>query len=261
MSSRQILFIALMLVGIASTDAQVSKRQQLRKGNKLYEKSDFGAAEASYRSLLQQDSLSTYANFAIGNTLYKQGKGQEARSYYEQAAKQADLPKDKEAQIWHNLGNISMQEKQYAKAIEAYEQSLILNPSDDETRYNLVLAQKLLQQEQQQNKNDQQQSQDDQQNKQDQNKDQQQNQEQNKDKQKQDQQKNQQKPQEQKPDKQNPEAKNPAEPQAGEGKMSRQQAEQILDAYKQNDDKTRQRVEQMQREGEEKRNHKVKRKW
>lgn len=260
MSSKQILLLALMLMGMGSVEAQVRQRQLLHKGNKNYEKSDFVAAETSYRSLLQQDSLSIYANFAMGNTLYKQGKGQEARSYYEQAAKKTDLPKDKQAEIWHNLGNISMQEKQYAKAIEAYEQSLILNPSDDATRYNLVLAQKLLQKEQQQ-KPEQQQNPNDQQQKQDQDKDQRQNQDQNKDNQQQDKQKNQQKEQDQQQKKENPEAKNPANPQEGEGKMSRQQAEQILDAYKQNDDKTRQRVEQMQREVEQKRNNKVKRKW
>lgn len=44
-----------------------------------------------------------------------------------------------------------MQNKEYDKSVEAFKQSLRLNPADDETRYNLALAQKLL--ENQQNEN------------------------------------------------------------------------------------------------------------
>ena len=40
------------------------------------------------------------------------------------------------------MGNIFMQNKDYGKAVEVYKQSLRLNPKDDETRYNLALAQK-----------------------------------------------------------------------------------------------------------------------
>ena len=54
------------------------------------------------------------------------------------------------AEIYHNVGNIGMQSKEYAKSVEAYKQSLRLNPKDDETRYNLALAQKLLHDQQQQ---------------------------------------------------------------------------------------------------------------
>lgn len=55
------------------------------------------------------------------------------------------------ASVFHNLGDISMQSKEYQKSVEAFKQSLRLNPKDDETRYNLALAQKLL--ENQQNEN------------------------------------------------------------------------------------------------------------
>ena len=48
-----------------------------------------------------------------------------------------------------------MQSKEYAKSVEAYKQSLRLNPKDDETRYNLALAQKLLHDQQNQQNEDQ----------------------------------------------------------------------------------------------------------
>ena len=52
--------------------------------------------------------------------------------------------------IYHNIGIIFHSQKDYAKAIEAYKSSLRNNPKDNETRYNLALAQKM-QKEQQQN--------------------------------------------------------------------------------------------------------------
>ena len=87
------------------------------------------------------------------------------------------------AQIYHNMGVIFHSQKDYAKAVEAYKQSLRNNPKDDETRYNLALAQKMLkdQQQDQQNQNQDQNKQDQQkeQDKKDQNKqDQKQNQDQ-----------------------------------------------------------------------------------
>src|SRR5699024_11514396 len=52
-----------------------------------------------------------------------------------------------------NLGNISFQEKNYAQSIEEYKNALRRNPKDDETRYNLRLAQLLLKKQQQEQQN------------------------------------------------------------------------------------------------------------
>ncbi|KAA6336418.1 hypothetical protein EZS27_015430 [termite gut metagenome] len=69
----------------------------------------------------------------------------------------------------HNKGVLFQAMQDYAKAIEAYKMSLRNNPHDDETRYNLALAQKLLKdpppqqdQQNQQNQNQDQQNQQDQ---------------------------------------------------------------------------------------------------
>ena len=74
------------------------------------------------------------------------------------------------AHAWHNLGNISFQEKNYAQSIEEYKNALRRNPKDDETRYNLRLAQLLLKKQQQEQQN---QDKNDDKDQQDKNKDQQ----------------------------------------------------------------------------------------
>ena len=119
------------------------------------------------------------------------------------------------------LSSLSMYywlQKDYAKAIDAYKMSLRNNPLDDETRYNLALAQKLLKdQQQQQNQN---------QNKQDQNKKQ--------DKQQQDQQQ-QQNQNKQKDQQQNDKQQSPSKSNQKDSDMSKENAEQLLNSVMQDE--------------------------
>lgn len=169
-----ITFLLLLSAGCAF--AQKTERDYLRSGNKLYNDSLFIKAEVDYRKALELNPKSTDAMFNLGNSLLMQQKAKEAMEQFESASK---IEKDKEklAQIYHNMGVILQASQQYPQCIEAYKQSLRNNPKDDETRYNLALAQKLLK-DQQQNQNQNQDQQDQKQdqkddNKQDQNKDQQ----------------------------------------------------------------------------------------
>ena len=180
-----------LLVGTVHGLAQnKTDRNYLRSGNKLYNDSLFIKAEVDYRKALEINPKSTDAMFNLANALLMQQKAQEAMEQYESVSK---IEKDKEklAQIYHNMGVILQSSKQLPQCIEAYKESLRNNPKDDETRYNLALAQKQLkdQQQDQQNQDQQQQQQEQKEDKQDQNKDQQE-QNQNQDQQQQPQQQN-----------------------------------------------------------------------
>ena len=164
-----------LLVGTVHGLAQnKTDRDYLRSGNKLYNDSLFIKAEVDYRKALEINPKSTDAMFNLANALLMQQKAQEAMEQYESVSK---IEKDKEklAQIYHNMGVILQSSKQLPQCIEAYKESLRNNPKDDETRYNLALAQKQLkdQQQDQQNQDQQQQQQEQKEDKQDQNKDQQ----------------------------------------------------------------------------------------
>ena len=63
-------------------------------------------------------------------------------------------------QAFHNMGNVFMKQKDYAKAVETYKNALRNNPQDEETRYNYALAKELLEKEQQQQDNKEQDQQD-----------------------------------------------------------------------------------------------------
>lgn len=250
-NSKLFLLVLLTLGSIAIAHGQ-NARFELRRANKLYKEGKYTEAEQIYHKGTAGKELQRTASFGLGNALYKQKKYDEAAKQFELIASDSTLSPQQRASAYHNLGNIAMQSKKYEEAVNAYKQSLINNPSDDATRYNLVLAQKQLKKDQQ-NQNQQDKNQDQQ--NQDKNKDQQQN--------KDNQEKDKKDPNKDKKDEgqQNKDQKGEGNQPPPQGKMSREQAEQLLDSYKQNDEQTRKKVEQQMRAAQEKRNEKNKRPW
>lgn len=102
--------------------------------------------EARLRELKNElKEKQTQTAYNLGNTIYKSKKNKEAKYAYKNALASAKTTAQKH-KIYHNLGNVYMQEKQYDKAVESYKNALKNNPKDEQTRYNLALAQKKLKQ-------------------------------------------------------------------------------------------------------------------
>lgn len=143
-----------------------NERKMVREGNKAYQDSIFDEAEVQYRKALDYNPTSFAANYNIANATYKQ------KNYKSAAAKYKRLLDSLETKEWksssnHNLGNSYLHSKEIDKAIAAYKEALRNNPDDKETKYNLMYAMNLKNQQEQQNKQDKQQ-QDKQENKQNQ---------------------------------------------------------------------------------------------
>lgn len=206
----QKIYITLLFAFIASASyAQKTDRDYIRSGNKLYNDSLFIKAEVDYRKALEINPKSTDAMYNLANTLLMQQKANEAMEQFESVSK-IEKDKAKLAEIYHNMGVILHVNKQYPQCIEAYKESLRNNPKDDETRYNLALAQKMLKDQQQQEQEQQQ------------NQEQQQEQEKEQEEQQKDQQQNQQEQQ-------------PQEQQQNKNEMSKENAQQLLNAVMQDE--------------------------
>lgn len=249
-SKKTAVLVILMLCSSISIFAQ-SENRSTRKGNKLYNNDKYNEAELEYRRALEANNRSYKAGFNLGNALYKQKNFEEAASTWESLAERTDIDPNISSSAWYNSGNAMLQGKKYSDAIEAYKNALKINPKNEEARYNLAYAQKMLKNEQQ-NKNQQKQDQNKDQNKdqqkQDQNKDQQ-NQDQNKDQQKQDQNKDQQK-QDQNKDQQN------QQPQQQE--LQKRDAERMLEAMKNAEKKT---LENLQKKQVSSQTQKIEKDW
>lgn len=219
LQKKYIGMVLLLLTAVSvSVSAQKAERDFIRKGNRLFKDSVYVNAEVNYRKALDVTPKSTVSMYNLGNTLTEQNKLEEAMEQYVGATK-VEKNKDNLAQIYHNMGVIFQSQKDYAKAVEAYKESLRNNPKDNETRYNLALAQKLLKDQQQnQNQNQDQNKQDQQQDKKDQNKQDQQ--------QKQDQQ--------------------PQQSEKKNNEMSKENAEQLLNSVMQDEKDVQDKVKKQQ---------------
>lgn len=145
------LIYTLLTVLLFSPLAAQEENADIRRGNRAYDREDYAEAEVNYRRALQKNPNSFAATYNLGNALLRQEKFDEAAKQYIRATTQVNAKEEgqKLSKAYHNLGNSFFVLEQYDKAIEAYKQSLRLNPSDNETRYNLVKA---MQQQKQQQK-------------------------------------------------------------------------------------------------------------
>lgn len=142
-----------MLAVCATVSAQ-NDRQLIREGNRLYRQKQYAQAEVLYRKAIAKKADNPQAVYNLGCALMMQQKDSAAIMQYENATK-LEKNKLRQSKSWHNIGVMCQSHKMYGEAIKAYEQSLRLNPSDDETRYNLALCKQLNKNNPQQDKNQQ----------------------------------------------------------------------------------------------------------
>jgi Ca-activated chloride channel family protein len=212
------IFIGILLMVPVVINAQQTKKQ-IRQGNREYSAGKYNEAELHYRKALEKDPQSGKATYNLGDALYKQDQYEPATTKFESLLRSEKDPATLDG-YYYNLGNSYFKTQKLEKCIEAYKQSLRLNPTDQDAKHNLFLAQSMLKQQQQQQQ---------QKNKQNQNKDQQNRDQQNQQNQQQQQQ------QQQKQDKQEGQK---------EVKISKADAERLLEAMEQDEKDVQKQLEE-----------------
>lgn len=206
-----LVFITALLIS-ASANAQ-KERKYIRDSYNQYTDGKYEDAQESSVRALAEAPNSYEANYNYACSLFKQEKVDEALEKLNQMA-QNETDKEHISQLYHNIGNCHYVKGEFDKSIDAYKKSLRANPDGEEgfrTRYNLVAAQKMLQQDQNQDQN------------------------QNKDQQQQQQQQQQQEQQQQQQDQQQDQQQQQQQQQQNE--MSKDDAQRILDALQQDENK------------------------
>ena len=140
-TSRTLLLLAMLVAGLLTGHAQ-DDRQLVRSGNRLYREQNYAKAEVEYRKALGKNARNTQAMYNLGCALMMQQKDSAAVVQLEGAGK-AEASGRRKSMAYHNIGVICQRHQMYGEAIEAYKESLRHNPSDNETRYNLALCQRL----------------------------------------------------------------------------------------------------------------------
>lgn len=263
-------YISVLCLSICSLTvlAQNSDRDYIRLGNKSFREKDFNKAETYYRKALDKNpSLEAFYN--LGNALAFQNKDSVAFAQYKQALEQVAETPGKKASVFHNMGNMSYAvgcglmkanspdaARSFAQAVELYKSALRCNPGDNETRYNLAMAQYMLKKNQKNNQGDNQQNQNQQDKDKDKNKDDKdQNKDQNKDKDKQDKGQDKKDKDKQDKDQQNKDKqdqnkdknKDRQQQQPQEGQMDDKTAEQLLNSAQQDEKAVQRKVQKAEK--------------
>jgi tetratricopeptide (TPR) repeat protein len=205
----------------------------VKKGNQALKAKDNKKALDLYRQAETEIPESPELNYNLGGALHEEGNFEEAIERFQRSLNTVE-PKQ-EASAHYNLGNTYFRQQDYQKAIASYQEALTLNPDDMDSKFNLELSRKMLKEqikpEQQNNQQQQQQNQE---------QDQQQQQQQNQNQQEQEQQD----PQDKKDQQQQQKSQQP-----NEQKMSKEDAERILNALKDDEKDIQKKVQRQVKAG------------
>ncbi len=222
MKKLTLIFIGLLLC--LASFAQPDKAD-VRRGNREFRRGNYSRADILYRRALLADSTSFAARYNLAGALYRQNNMEEAGRQLE-TLRPAVSGSRYAARYWFNTGDVALASKDYARAVEAFREALILEPDNMEAKENYVYARMMLQNQQQ----NQDQNQDQQDQNQDQNQDQDQDQNQDQDQQDQNQ------------DQQNDDGDGQNQPQPRESGMTPQQMQQMLKAIQAKEQQTQDKV-------------------
>ncbi len=174
--------IGLFLIGfvvLSTTVLAQAERRLARSGNSLYEAGEYGSAELKYRQSIEANNETglVEAEYNLGNALFKQDRYDEAINQYLGAVEKMKEP-EQQASAYYNLGNTLLKPGKMAldqlkeavaaqsidtnspevqqmlkqtgtmlqQSVDSYKKTLRINPKDQDAKYNLVYAKRLLEQ-------------------------------------------------------------------------------------------------------------------
>lgn len=136
MNGRQLLIVVLAALMLAGCD--VNPAERVSTGNDLYNREDYLGALGAYQSaqVVLPDMPVPYFNAA--SAYAQSGQLERAIAALQKTLELGSQPLVEKA--YYNLGNVYFMMSRFADAIQAYQQILLLNPDDQDARYNLELA-------------------------------------------------------------------------------------------------------------------------
>ena len=167
-----VFIVAALTVLVQEASAQrYPERSEVRKGNRAYEREDYGRSIERYTRAAELAPESFEAQYNLANALFRTQAYDKAAEIFGALAADSLRTLQDRADAFYGLGDAQLAQQQLKEALESFKNVLRINPDDDEARFNYAYTKKILKDQQnQQNRQNQQ----DQQN-QDQNQDQNQN--------------------------------------------------------------------------------------
>lgn len=131
--------LAILLFFCSLSAFAQADRHDVRAGNRKYRQKQYKEAEIDYRKGLDMDSTSVTARYDLASSLYKQEDYEEAYKTY-MGAKTPLVP----PQYYYNAGNAAARMKEWGQAVNMYKMALLMDPTDMAARENYIYARKML---------------------------------------------------------------------------------------------------------------------
>ena len=136
--------IACVLVAGAAHGITLSDKMhgRISEGNRRYDAGEHGQALENYMKAQGLDSTHAVPHFNAGDAFYRLGKFPEgAREFLRSASSPAESIA---AMSYYNLGNSMFKAGDFKSAAEAYKRSLLMAPDDEDAKFNLELAMRMM---------------------------------------------------------------------------------------------------------------------
>jgi Ca-activated chloride channel family protein len=115
------------------------QNKNIETGNNYYRQQQYDKAEAEYRRVLATSSRDKTAKFNLADALIRQSKTVDANTLLSQLNVEEN-DNNLRSKAVYNQGVILTRQKKLEESIEAYKETLRLNPGDQEARENLQKA-------------------------------------------------------------------------------------------------------------------------
>lgn len=143
---RRLFLIGLMMLAWAISACTSSVADYNNQGNDDFAKAAYDDALEEYGAAKVEDSTLAHPYYNSGNAYHNKGDFKQAIDQTQEALRRAD--DDLAQQALYNLGNSYFLTEDWAAAIKAYQDALVLDPDDQNAKYNLELALKQVERQQ-----------------------------------------------------------------------------------------------------------------
>lgn len=163
---RRIIYICMAIVaaemfGMPDAGAQyLPERRAVRKGNRQFDRQNYKNSIDRYISALDADSTCYEALYNLGNAYYQANLHRDknpnnsfhwsdADSIFTRIGRDTLMSAERRAEALRNLGESQLTQQRFEEALASFKESLKLNPADRETKYNYILAKRIVDQQKQ----------------------------------------------------------------------------------------------------------------
>ena len=138
------MVVVALLCGITSANAQyLRERGLVREGNRNFSKQNYRTSLNRYNNALEHSATNYEALYNRANAHHQLRRStpedstlvaEETYRLYEDIAADTLLTDNQRAEVLRNLGESLFNDEKYEAALNAFRESLLLNPADKETK-------------------------------------------------------------------------------------------------------------------------------